>query len=60
MTGPSSNMEVPSDRTPQPTSNAQGGEQLKEDIGAAECKDVDLEQLLESDFDVWLRHFGFC
>jgi hypothetical protein len=58
MTSSFSNRDVPPD--PQPAPCADGGEQLSYRVVATQSKGEELELLMESDFEVWLRHFGAC
>jgi hypothetical protein len=60
MTSSSSNRDVPSDPASQPAPHAEGGEEVSESAATTPPKREQLEQLLDTDFEVWLRHFGAC
>lgn len=60
MTFSSSNRDVSPDPTSQPAPCADDGEQVSEHAATTQPKSEQLEQLLETDFEVWLRHFGAC
>jgi hypothetical protein len=56
----SSNKDAHTGSPPPSDLAADGAQQVSEDVAAGQSKNVELEQLLESDFEMWLRHFGAC
>jgi hypothetical protein len=60
MTSSPSNRDASLAPPPQSKPASDNGEQLCEDAAPTPSKNVEMDQLLQTDFEIWLRHFGAC